>query len=43
MAAVPASERPEFFRWLEEKHGIPQIAKVPASKEKDVRGGNRSS
>jgi hypothetical protein len=29
--------RPEFFRWLEEKHGIPQIAKVPASKEKDVR------
>jgi hypothetical protein len=37
MAAVPASERPEFFKWLEEKHDIPQIAKVPALKEKDVR------
>jgi ERF superfamily len=37
MAAVPASDRPDFFKWVEEKHGIAQIAKVPASKEKDVR------
>ena len=33
MAAVPAPDRPEFLK----KHGIEQIAKVPASKENDVR------
>jgi len=37
LRTIQGADRPVFIAWLKEEHGIDQLTKVPASKEKDVR------